>query len=249
MDGTKFDNLIKRFSTTPLTRATVLRGLAATPLAALAGVARGADEDALADGQKKRRHRKKPVCNCTSAQASSCTTQKLGKKARRRLLASNTCAYSGKCTGVSGCAAPGPGPVPGVTCTTNATCAGRQACINGSCAPCTATSQCGAEEACLNGQCIGPRSIPCENAGSDQPCQAVSNLLQCRPVQGGGPSQGSGSEFFCLLGNQCRPVAVNNNACKAAEICLLGECVASCSSAAQCAGNETCAGGYCLDNP
>jgi hypothetical protein len=37
MDGTRFDNLIKRLAATPVTRATALRGLAAGA-ATLAGV-------------------------------------------------------------------------------------------------------------------------------------------------------------------------------------------------------------------
>src|SRR5919112_3226243 len=106
MESKRFDNLIRRLASRPVTRATVLRGLATSGVGTLAGVSLLAEPDGAEGKKKRRRNRKKPVCNCTSALASSCSTQKLGKKARKRLLASNACAYRGRCTGVSGCAAP-----------------------------------------------------------------------------------------------------------------------------------------------
>ena len=108
MDGTRFDNLIKRLAATPVTRATALRGLAAGA-ATLAGVTLLAEPGTAADGDGKRRRRRR-VCDCSSANPNSCTNRRLKRRAARRLLRSNDCAYKGRCTGVSGCAAFGCDP-------------------------------------------------------------------------------------------------------------------------------------------
>ncbi len=76
MDGPQFDTLIKRFSTTTLSRSTALRGLAAT-VAALTGVALAAKPGAAE--QRK-------VCHCEDESAASCETLTLGRKAARNHL-------------------------------------------------------------------------------------------------------------------------------------------------------------------
>src|SRR5918993_154166 len=62
MDGTRFDNLIKRLATRPMTRATALRGLAASA-AALTGVSilAGAGE-ARNNNNNNNNERKRKVC-------------------------------------------------------------------------------------------------------------------------------------------------------------------------------------------
>jgi hypothetical protein len=98
MDGTAFDHLIKRLAATHLTRARAIHGLAAS--ATLAGGYLAAD-DAVAGRKKKVR-----ICVCADAAPASCKTQKKKKAKARKTLASNACAYPGRCSGVSGCAVP-----------------------------------------------------------------------------------------------------------------------------------------------
>jgi hypothetical protein len=81
VDGTQFDTLIKRFSTTTLSRSTALRGLAAS-VAALAGVTLAAKPGAAE--QRK-------VCHCLDASSASCETLTVGKKAARRHIRDHPC--------------------------------------------------------------------------------------------------------------------------------------------------------------
>src|SRR5215213_2974170 len=94
MDGTRFDTLIKRLATTPLTRSTALRGLAAS-VAALAGVTLTAEPGAA---KKKRK-----VCHCTDEKSTSCNTLEVGKKAARKHVRNHACDYKGECKGFSDC--------------------------------------------------------------------------------------------------------------------------------------------------
>jgi hypothetical protein len=102
MDGTRFDALIKRLATTPLTRAQALRGLAASA-AAVTGVTLLTEQDAEA-ADKKGSQRKRKACDCQSADPNTCTTKRLSRRRRKKLLRNNLCAYAGRCrSGVSGC--------------------------------------------------------------------------------------------------------------------------------------------------
>ena len=182
MDGTTFDQLITRLSTTSLTRATVLRGLATSGVAALAGVSRLAEPNGAVGRKKRRRNRKKPVCNCTSALASSCTTQKLGKQARKRLLASNACAYQGRCTGVSGCAAPlgcNPSNNTQGSCQPGQICNLQAICVAG----CTTTTT-GSQGSCPTGQiCVVATGQTIGQCQTGPVCSPVCNPNQvCCPA-------------------------------------------------------------------
>jgi hypothetical protein len=166
MDGTRFDNLIKRLAATPVTRATALRGLAAGA-ATLAGVTLLAEPGAAADGDGKRRRRRR-VCDCQSADPNSCTNRRLKRRAARRLLRSNDCAYKGRCTGVSGCAAFGCDPRnPTGSCQAGQICSPQAICVagcigtNGSQANCPVGQICVIGAGQTTGQCrTGPVCTP-----------------------------------------------------------------------------------------
>jgi hypothetical protein len=166
MDGTRFDNLIKRLAATPVTRATALRGLAAGA-ATLAGVTLLAEPSAAADGDGKRRRRRR-VCDCSSADPNTCTNRRLRRRAARRLLRSNDCAYKGRCqTGVSGCAlVVGCSPANN----TRGSCPAGQVCnTRAICVP--ASGECG-------GACIPGEEICCP-PGSTKAGTCKKNLNAC----------------------------------------------------------------------
>ncbi len=101
MDGTRFDDLIKRLGTTRLTRLSVLRGLAGGGVA-ITGMRLVAEEAEAAD--KKGSQKKRKACDCQSADPTTCTTKRLSRRRRKKLLRNNLCAYAGSCkAGVSGC--------------------------------------------------------------------------------------------------------------------------------------------------
>ena len=139
MDGPQFDTLIKRFSTTTLSRSTALRGLAAS-VVALAGVALAAKPGA-AEQQK--------ICHCTDETAASCETLTVGRKVARRHIRRHPCDYRGTCTDVSGCCLE-----IGETCTTGTCCSGN--CLGGTCQPCKSNgSSCGSSSECCSKNCNG----------------------------------------------------------------------------------------------
>ena len=163
MDGTHFDSLIKRLAATPVTRAAALRGLAASA-AALAGVTLLA-ESGTADGDGKKT-RKRRVCDCSSSDPNSCTNRRLKRRAANRLLRSNACAYKGRCTGVSGCAAPAPvgcnpanntqGNCPtGQVCNTRAICVTAVGCLYTANPQCSTNQVCCPSESASAGECRG----------------------------------------------------------------------------------------------
>jgi hypothetical protein len=139
VDGTQFDTLVKRLSTTTLSRSTALRGLAAS-VAAFAGVTLTAEPGAAEE---------RKICHCEDESRTSCETITVGKKAARRHLRDHDCDYRGKCTGVSGCCLK-----IGESCTTRLTCCSGN-CL-GSCQPCkTNGSSCGFNSECCSGKCNG----------------------------------------------------------------------------------------------
>jgi hypothetical protein len=137
VDGSEFDTLIKRFSTTTLSRSTALRGLAAS-VTAFAGVTLTAEPGA-AEEQK--------ICHCLDETAASCETLTLGKKAARNHLRDHPCDHNGKCRGVSGCCLE-----IGGTCTTGACCSGN--CLGGTCQHCKSRgSFCQSNSECCSKRC------------------------------------------------------------------------------------------------
>jgi hypothetical protein len=148
MNGTRFNEEIKRLAATRLSRAGVLRGLGAGALAALLA----AVGIMPAEAKKKK---KKPVCLCPTAEATSCT-EKHAKIAKVRKLATQACNYQGRCrpgkTGAQ-CLCPTGQTLCGTTCADLQTdpancgvcgtvCAAGQACVSASCClPATANLQ------------------------------------------------------------------------------------------------------------
>jgi hypothetical protein len=94
MDGTTFDELIKRLATTPLSRSKALRGLAAS-VSALAGVTLAAEPGAARG--------KRTICHCTDEKSTSCKTKEVGRRAARRHIRKHDCDYRHECKGRSGC--------------------------------------------------------------------------------------------------------------------------------------------------
>ena len=98
MDANTFDDLIKRLTTTPQTRTSVLRGLVAS--AALAGMSLVPESGTA----KKNHESERKVCVCgADGTVASCHTKKVKADKIKKLLRRNPCAFKGKCTGVNPC--------------------------------------------------------------------------------------------------------------------------------------------------
>ena len=248
MDGTRFDQLIKRLVTQRVSRLTALRGLAAGAVAGLTGVNLTHEEA----GAAKDKPNKRRICVCSSFDPATCDTKKKSKKAARRTLRNNACAYKGRCqAGKSGCVGQAPltpttptTPAPGFSCTSNAECPRFEVCFGTSCGPCTTYTECNANnsEVCINGRCIGsrgPNRIACETTAQ---CEAAteSALFECYDT--------TDSDFntdTCLIENVCSP-AEGGGACPALRpLCKAGACVTPCVAGA-CDSGQTCRGGLCI---
>ena len=212
MDGTRFDNLIKRLATRPMTRATALRGLAASA-AALTGVSILAGSGEAANNNNNNNDRKRKVCKCTSATATSCRTVKKEKKKAKRVLRRFPCSYKGKCrAGVTACAAPvGCSPAnntqgtcaPGQLCNTSAVCVA--GCTGG-----PGQGSCPSGQQCRNGQCQG------QNLG----CTQTNNTPN---TQGSCPAgQVCNANFICVAG--CTGQNNTQGTCPAQQVCVNGQC-------------------------
>ena len=92
MDGTAFDTLIKQFSTSPVTRARALRGLAATA-AALTGAGLSASELGAKKGETKRKW-----CHRGDDFTILGKTNKLTKEQRKQHKKKHAADYRGTCT-------------------------------------------------------------------------------------------------------------------------------------------------------
>ena len=250
MDGSHFDTLVKALATTPLSRARVVQGLAAS-VTALAGMRLSGEPGAA----KKQNEKKIRVCNCPSSDATLCKTQKKAKPKAKKLLRRNACAYRGRCQGVSGCATPGCTPsceqkICGDngcggscgTCGTGQVCAagrcvsscpGGQKVCAGNCIPsnqCCTGSDCPADQVCFNGSCD-----PCLPNNTNQAC--VSSQ-QCCGTASGVPAvccqvSDSGRVCFdfltndsaCAPSNECPPPPELENCVNTNETCVNGACV------------------------
>ena len=98
MDGTTFDDLIKRLSTAPLTRGKALRGLAASA-AALAGVS------LVVESGGARKNRDEKVVRICLWSVTGGRSKKVEKSKARTILRHNACARKGHCTGTNPCLA------------------------------------------------------------------------------------------------------------------------------------------------
>jgi hypothetical protein len=183
MDGTQFDTLIKRLATTPLTRSTALRGLAAT-VAALAGVTLAAEPSAAKEKRK--------VCHCTDEKSTSCKTIEVGKRGAKRHVKKHACDYRRECKDVSGCCF-----ADTLTCTTSTQCCSRF-CGDGTCRP---TGSCVVQGAacndmnaatndnCCTGECLDSLCRPtgaCKELGADcspgfECCSGNCTGFKCLP--------------------------------------------------------------------
>jgi len=161
VDGTQFDQLIKRLGTTRVSRLTALRGLVAGALAGATGVGLTREEAGAKKKNNNNNEKKIRICVCTSADPTTCKGQKKEKKKANKALRRNACAYKGRCqSGVSGCAATAPISPPGAQCQNNSGCGGGQVCEGGQCVDCTATSQCSGGQVCVGGRCQSPQPTP-----------------------------------------------------------------------------------------
>jgi hypothetical protein len=100
VNTTPFETLVTRLVTAQLTRATALRGLAAS--AALAGMQLAREPGAAKT--KRRNEQVRQVCVCADATTASCRTKTV-KASKAKTLARKRCNYKGPCHGLSGCAA------------------------------------------------------------------------------------------------------------------------------------------------
>jgi hypothetical protein len=241
MDGTRFDQLIKRIATTRVSRLTALRGLAAAAVASLAGISLLGEEGAA----KKDNPKKRKVCLCSPA---SCTTKRV--KNRTKVIRRNApCAYKGKCTSLNPCAAAQPTtttnpPPPGRVCTEGEIAPNGQVCVNNQFVNCTNVNQCGTiagagARACIAGRCRGGNAC-----ASDAECV---NPLRCAdPID-----VPATTPDICLIDNECNanfgatdPTLFD---CPAGlPLCVAGECTRACDPGDNCGANMVCDGGVCV---
>ena len=169
MDGTTFDDLIKRLVSKRLTRSDALRGLVASG-AALAGVTLTAEPGAA--------HGKRKICHCTNETAASCNTKNIGKKAARKHLQRHDCDYGRECDGPSGCC-----HVNTQACTSDALCCSGF-CGDGTCRPadCANVTESCATLSCCSGNCQGGTCFACKSATT--PC--IQNSECCSLTCSGG---------------------------------------------------------------
>jgi hypothetical protein len=213
MDGTQFDTLAKRLSTTPLTRDKALRGMAAGA-AALVGVTLAREPSAAAKKKKIR------ICVCASADVTTCQTKNKPKSKAKKILRNKPCAYTGRCRlGVSGCIGCAPAN------NTQGSCLAGQLCNAGATCVAGCTGENNTQGTCPNGQfCSNPSGVTgqCQN-------QAAT----CEP-----PNSTQGS---CLSGQICNgsrvcvPAGCLNPAnpqCSSNEVC----CPVGSASGGQCRG-------------
>jgi hypothetical protein len=216
MESDTFDNLVRGAFKGASRRGVVRVGVGALAASALASMGLRSND---AEAKKK----KKPVCNCTSSDPATCSTQKLSKKAKKNLLSSNPCAYSGSCTaGVSGCPSTCTGATP-VTC-------------GEGCCPAT-FSKC----------CVANVS---DYPPGTQTCNPTS--FTCCPAELGGGSCGGGAPTCCpptrnsAFGNcadadeKCCTAAQGGGTCDADETCCPPNLSNPQDSGSCCAAGQQC---------
>lgn len=180
MDSSRFDTLVKVLATRHPRRA------ALSLLSAIAGVGLAREGTGAAKNTGAKRVR---VCNCASANVATCTSQKKPKDKAKKLLRTNPCAYKGRCTGVSGCAAgtilpPPGGPPPPPPCPT---CPATTPICNGGICKCDAASA-----SCVTGCCdgtscqVGTSNTACGTNGAACEVCPSPNRPNCGLLPGGG---------------------------------------------------------------
>jgi hypothetical protein len=254
MEGTQFDTLSKWLASTPLTRATALRGLAAGAVVALTGVSLTAD-DAGAD---RNRPKKVQICHRGDDASILGTTKKVTKKLKKNHLRKHAADYTGKCTaarmvprpgpGPGPGSAPGPGPAPGPgECVDGTIAANGQVCVNGAFEDCTSFTQCGGK-VCLSGRCTGGQA--CDDA--NDVCRDISDDLWCDTSAGAGTENicvlaESNFNFFCEDSGDCSDGTGIDFGAEA--FCLLQGCTRFCDNTTPCTGpfdGASCVGNLCL---
>jgi hypothetical protein len=162
VDGSRFDELTQRLASIRLTRGGALRGLAVSAVT-LTGIAKVADE---ASAGKKRRY-----CACEDENDNECTTERAGKRARRRYLRDHQCSYKGACRG------------------------------SGSHNPCQAGAPITVNVNVLNligNECDDQSD--CGGSGSGLECLEVSGIDICVPLEGGGLGAVCSEDSDCATG-------------------------------------------------
>jgi hypothetical protein len=198
MDGTRFDEVVKRLANTRLTRLRALQCLAAATAVSLTGVS-------LATEETKAARRRRTICHCgdNNPEQINCVTKRLSRRRARRHLRNHEDDYKGKCvkkpTPVVGCS---PADDTQGTCPAGQICSKRAICVAG----CTGISgtrgSCPAGQFCIDGQCQN-QVVDCSPADNTQGTCPAGQICTpesvCVPGCTGGPGQGS-----CPSGLQCR---------------------------------------------
>jgi cysteine-rich repeat protein len=173
------------------------------------------------------------------------------------------------CSGQAVCDAPATNA--GAACDTDAECLGPPQCVGGP----NAGQACTTDADCLRGQCQTP-TAPCVQvspAGYFTPYQCLIKTTPtitgwqgpgCHPLTVGFPSGcGCQSDSDCVAGKETcvngacqslsngQPVPCScdpsNPACTAGRTCADGGCLLACTTTADCAANQTCKSGLCVN--
>ncbi len=205
MDGSRFDSLIKALATAPVSRATLLHGLAASAIAHL-GVLH-APGPAAARSSKKRVH----VCLCDPT---GCQTKTIRKANRGKFIRRHApCAASGACTGENPCATP--------VCTPDCD---RKVCGSDGCGGQCGT--CDADQVCADGRCAwrcpgGQKACAGECIPSNQCCTS-SDCPAANPDCCGGACVDAATDA-----RNCGACGVR---CATGQPCSDGICGGTCAS-------------------
>ena len=159
MDGTTFDNLIKRLSSRRLTRLRALQGLATATTLVFAGAGLTTEGTGAVE-------RKRTICHCgdNNPQQINCVTRRLKRKRAKRHLRRHQYDYKGKCRNnpTVGCS---PANNPQGSCPGGQICNTKSICVTAGCLD-PANPQCPVGEVCCPsttrkaGQCV-PNANAC----------------------------------------------------------------------------------------
>ncbi len=109
MDGTQFDQLIKRLGTTRVSRLTALRGLVAGAVAGATGMSLTREEAGAKKNNNNNDERRSGSASVRVRIPATCQIKKKEKKkAKKTPAAQSLCLQGSLPTGVSGCATPAP---------------------------------------------------------------------------------------------------------------------------------------------
>jgi hypothetical protein len=253
VDGTQFDLLTKRLTTTRVTRLTALRGLAVGALAAATGFAVPDEAEAKCKKKCDQCHKKVKKKTKSGHVRCRCRAKANGTLCSIPGATTATTCLNGACVAA---AAPTPLPVPpGFNCTT-AGCVGANAGLicntgTGQCVNCQTFADCGSLQACFSGRCQG--FVGCSDDGD---CEGIAPSGLPELICNDNNESPEIEDNVCIF-DPLEGACNNTNDCVPfmglPVACVLGACFADCRQAGDddcdkfyIPGTHHCVGGICV---